>query len=442
MTRWTRLRLLMAAAAAIVAFVAFLPCLPAAAEEVPSAPVDENGGGATSSSSSIAAAVDAEDDDDDGDEEDPSRCSAASAGGASPAATRGAAGTCAASGADDTDSGGDDCEEEEDQIAAGHHEGNDDGEDRAEEGQDDSRFARLLAGTADYGVLQLINDSDPDVDKIRRTVAEMDRYMRETAFLNSDEEEGNGGGGESQHLYYGTGEAMSLCRNAHELCAFWASGAGPGATSECDANPTYMRLDACAPACRTCREALLKKSKCAAPLPIRDGGASPRDAVGKEGDLNAIFVRMTATGAAAHPDSSYREDDVTILSHPGMMRGHKAQPWIITIDNFLTLEECETLIRLGAEQGYTRSLNVGKRRGKREEEHQQQDDDDDGDGGKNESPSKKPRADSGRTSTNAWCLDECYDHPVTRNVIGKIENLTGIPDANSEYLQLLKYEEG
>jgi prolyl 4-hydroxylase len=49
---------------------------------------------------------------------------------------------------------------------------------------------------------------------------------------------------------------------------------------------------------------------------------------------------------------------------------------------------------------------------------------------------------NGRTSTNAWCLEECYDDALTKNVLTKIENLTGIPDANSEYLQLLKYEVG
>jgi 2OG-Fe(II) oxygenase superfamily len=45
-------------------------------------------------------------------------------------------------------------------------------------------------------------------------------------------------------------------------------------------------------------------------------------------------------------------------------------------------------------------------------------------------------------STQAWCLDECVESAVTQTVIAKIENLTGIPDANAEFLQLLRYEEG
>ena len=91
----------------------------------------------------------------------------------------------------------------------------------------------------------------------------------------------------------------------------------------------------------------------------------------------------------------------------------------MTIDNFLTDEECDTLIRLGGELGYEQSLDVGARKF---------------DGTFDSVQS------SGRTSTNAWCQDACFDDPVTKRVLAKIENLTGVPDDNSEYLQLLKYE--
>jgi prolyl 4-hydroxylase len=47
-----------------------------------------------------------------------------------------------------------------------------------------------------------------------------------------------------------------------------------------------------------------------------------------------------------------------------------------------------------------------------------------------------------RTSTNAWCKDECESDPVARDVMERLSNLTGIPVNNSEALQLLKYEEG
>ena len=48
----------------------------------------------------------------------------------------------------------------------------------------------------------------------------------------------------------------------------------------------------------------------------------------------------------------------------------------------------------------------------------------------------------GRTSTNAWCVDMCEEEEVPRRINERLRNLTGIPDANAEPLQLLKYEEG
>ena len=106
----------------------------------------------------------------------------------------------------------------------------------------------------------------------------------------------------------------------------------------------------------------------------------------------------------------------TILSNPDTFG-----PWIVVLENVVTPEESQTLIDLGAVIGYELSKDVGKRLF---------------DGTFEASQSER------RTSTNAWCYKKCYDHPVTKRVLERIENLTGIPEMNSEYLQLLKYEEG
>ena len=90
------------------------------------------------------------------------------------------------------------------------------------------------------------------------------------------------------------------------------------------------------------------------------------------------------------------------------------------VDRFLTDDECDTLIRLGQERGYERSMDVGQ---------------------KNFDGTYESLVTTGRTSSNAWCLDACFDHPVTQTILHKIENLTGIPDANSEFLQMLQYQE-
>ena len=47
---------------------------------------------------------------------------------------------------------------------------------------------------------------------------------------------------------------------------------------------------------------------------------------------------------------------------------------------------------------------------------------------------------NGRTSTNAWCVEECYEDPIAKDLMARIENVTGIPETNSENLQLLRYE--
>ena len=39
----------------------------------------------------------------------------------------------------------------------------------------------------------------------------------------------------------------------------------------------------------------------------------------------------------------------------------KSPPWIVVFDNFLTEEECETLIQLGYDAGYKRSEDVGSK---------------------------------------------------------------------------------
>jgi len=199
------------------------------------------------------------------------------------------------------------------------------------------------------------------------------------------------------------------CRNHEALCTFWAT------IGECDGNPAYMKLH-CAPACQSC-EQLDINVRC--PL-----DPNVEDWLGP-GDLDALFERMVA-------DPYYnRQYQLTVISRPShppdsteaerMDANYTIGPWMVTFDNFLSPEEADTIIELGAQEGYVRSTDVGKRNF-------------DGTYGDHRS--------SQRTSENSWCQNECYDNPITQTVLSRIENLTGIPDENSEYLQLLKYEEG
>lgn len=133
------------------------------------------------------------------------------------------------------------------------------------------------------------------------------------------------------------------------------------------------------------------------------------------GDINKMFRRIIE-------DPYYQQFNPQVLAQPGVAVGkmkNNDSPWLITLDDFLTEEECGTLIRLGAERGYEQSTDVGKV--------------------KADGTFEKKKS-AGRTSNTAWCMGECYAHNVTQGVIQKMENLTGIPDTNSEYLQLLRYE--
>jgi prolyl 4-hydroxylase len=47
-----------------------------------------------------------------------------------------------------------------------------------------------------------------------------------------------------------------------------------------------------------------------------------------------------------------------------------------------------------------------------------------------------------RTSSNAWCVEDCYKDELNQNVLRTVENITGIPENHSEYWQFLKYEVG
>lgn len=96
-------------------------------------------------------------------------------------------------------------------------------------------------------------------------------------------------------------------------------------------------------------------------------------------------------------------------------------PWLVVLDNFLTPDECDVLIQLGADKGYLRSIEVGEEQP-------------DGSYG-------SVRNDQ-RTSENAWCTQECYEHNVTQAIHDRMELLTGIDRNNYEYLQLLRYKQG
>jgi prolyl 4-hydroxylase len=160
-----------------------------------------------------------------------------------------------------------------------------------------------------------------------------------------------------------------------------------------------MQID-CAPACHSCEKRTIE-------------GRCPIDPdapiAWKEGELNKMFERLTQ-------EPYLTEYGVQTLSSPATNG-----PWVITMENVVGADEAERLIELGSDEGYARSTDVGKMKG---------------DGTTEKSVS------TGRTSSNAWCQNACYNDSYSQSVVHRLTNLTGIDERNSEYLQLLRYEPG
>jgi prolyl 4-hydroxylase len=147
------------------------------------------------------------------------------------------------------------------------------------------------------------------------------------------------------------------------------------------------------------------------------------------GDLSKFFLNLIDSGLERNFTPTILSAPASYLdSHPNTTnpRIQIAEnvihdgPWVVTLDDVLSEAECNRLIELGAQLGYARSLDVGEMQF-------------DGTYGS--------YLNQFRTSTNAWCTDECYNDEQVQAAHVRIEQLTGIPTNNSEYWQLLKYEE-
>jgi hypothetical protein len=193
---------------------------------------------------------------------------------------------------------------------------------------------------------------------------------------------------------------MELCKNNHESCAFWS------VLGECEKNPGYMKTK-CSPSCFSCDQ-LSVETRC--PINLTE---TPN--IWEPGDVNKFFTNLTTM-------DEYKQYGVKVLSAPDYLPGDSAEkevdylvngPWAVLLENFISDEEADRLIELGAAEGYVRSSDVGKEKVDGTFDH---------------------HIGYGRTSHNSWCQKECYKDPVAQRVIERITNVTNIPEANSEYL--------
>jgi prolyl 4-hydroxylase len=199
-----------------------------------------------------------------------------------------------------------------------------------------------------------------------------------------------------QEKFYAS--VYDLCEIFYSECNLWA------AAGHChDESKPFMQFN-CAAACQSC-EIMDYKYRC----PINKFKPFART---KPGQINAMFERITT--------DPYWEafGPVSIISCPNATDNY---PWVITLDNFVSEEECEELIKFGTDEKYERSKDVGDL---------------------NDDSTVSAVRSTGRTSKNAWCPDECSEDPITGSVHRRIEKLADVHCNNCEYIQLLSYEEG
>ena len=191
----------------------------------------------------------------------------------------------------------------------------------------------------------------------------------------------------------------SQCKNKLADCTWYAATRG-----ECFHNFHWMRVN-CAPACRVCDWLDIKK-RC----PVNrttPGLFAP-------GDLHRMYERIVQDFAIyqpkIHSKPSGDPQDQTVLDGP----------WILTLESFLTPGEANNLIDVAQRRGLKPSIGRVV---------------------KNTDGTYERLQAEYRTSSSAYCHDECYVDDVSRQFNRKIESVTGTPHSHSTFLHFLRYEE-
>mmetsp|Transcript_23125 Transcript_23125/g.26593 ORF Transcript_23125/g.26593 Transcript_23125/m.26593 type:complete len:503 (-) Transcript_23125:32-1540(-) len=225
-----------------------------------------------------------------------------------------------------------------------------------------------------------------DADLARKLLTEMQRYMIEEVFTKDD------------FL-----EVREICINRDARCAQWSI------SGDCEKNRQYMSVH-CAPVCSTCH-LLDFDTRCPA-------DPDSVDVFEKDG-IHSMFENIIDNYTMYHP---------TIHTSPFMSVNNAFEenetepaPWVITLDKFLTDEECAKLIEFGSTEGYERSADIGELQF-------------DGTYGDD--------INDGRTSENAWCHEDCFNDPIISGIEKRMSQVVGIPNHNFEHMQILRYKIG
>ena len=318
------------------------------------------------------------------------------------------------------------------------------------------------------GVRQKFPSHVNDEEKKKRffdVIAETSSYMAKEVFAKDE-----------------LSDARRDCRNTEKFCSWWVATTRGGFCNDSGARKS------CGPACKACGEMVLTEDELdtideCTPDEETNAFLNAEDEDGNQiGDgsktIDAMFRRIV--GELPYPSSPGEEYPIVpgvnytvkVLSRPslnplihnnmpfGSIDFHIGGPWIVILEDFLTPEECDRMIELGDVIGRTKSTI--------EDDDDDEDDDeyegDEEDGNHQDNTDKEKEAANGdepqegeddgdgdgdgdgglytawRTSSTAWCNDECLNDPIAQRIERRIGLTTGVTDESYyEELQLLKY---
>ena len=261
--------------------------------------------------------------------------------------------------------------------------------------------------TIDFGVAQEVSHSDPDIqDKIRNIIQSTRYYMIQEVFASEEHK-----------------DVRRDCHNLDPYCSLYA------AMGECHGeNEALAMFLNCAPSCHACH-GLEHSRRCM---------RRPEDVnIFRPGQMNANFERIMRDYHSQYtptilmrPDFHHHSSssaDVKKDASLGIISSSDddlddAYPWIITLENLLTDEECDWFISKGHEIGFQDATEITDEIA--------------------EDGMYGDHMGGGRVSVDAWCFEDCEADPIAKRVQDRIMELTMIPINHTEYMEIVKYDVG
>mmetsp|Transcript_32732 Transcript_32732/g.49327 ORF Transcript_32732/g.49327 Transcript_32732/m.49327 type:complete len:452 (+) Transcript_32732:87-1442(+) len=212
---------------------------------------------------------------------------------------------------------------------------------------------------------------------------------------------------ESWEIPKNAAPSKNKCQDRFSICEQYSKNGG------CWNSPGWMIVHCC----RSCDEELDASRLLDPKVRCSKENLNVTGPTWEPGDLNTLFTSWAT-------DPKFKEYEPVVLSSPtGVVDGKPGDkktndPWVITFDKFLTSAEADALVRGGESIGFERSTNQGA---------------------VNDLGEQERVVSTTRTSSNAWCVQQCENQPEVRSVSRRIEDVTGVPQKNYESFQILNY---